>query len=210
MFFNNLLNSPVFKALLTYAIGCFVVLQLMDILLEPLGIPVAAISGVTLLMLMVAPVLSMVVAWVSFRGAKQRGEAAGSDAESALFLIGSAELDTAARQIRFKNKIADVQPKVFDFIEYLVRSRDRAISKDELMDEVWPSVVVSEASLTQTVKRARDLFRKNGFESDVIRTVSRTGYQFHHAVTAMKGTSPPASNIWMAVVAPSPGYLLRS
>ncbi|NKB32799.1 MAG: tetratricopeptide repeat protein [Pseudomonadales bacterium] len=203
MFAHNPFQSQVFRALLTYAVGCVVVLQLMDILVEPLGLPVAVIGTVTLLMLVLAPVLVMIVAWASFRKSTQHSGEPDDASDSAVFLIGTAELDTAARQIRFKNKLADVQPKVFDFIEYLIRSRDRAVSKDELMDAVWPNVVVSEASLTQTVKRARDLFRNNGFDTDVIRTVSRTGYQFEHPVTSVKGSSRVPANIWLAVVMPS-------
>lgn len=99
-----------------------------------------------------------------------------------VYHIGSATIDIASRQILFDGAPAEVQPKVFDLIVYLIQNRDRAVTKDELFDEIWPSVVVSEASLTQTIKRARDLFRQHGFEQDVIRTVARTGYQFDHKV----------------------------
>ncbi len=100
----------------------------------------------------------------------------------ATYRVGPALIDTASRQIRFDQQVAEVQPKVFDLIVFLIRHRDRVVSKDELFDAIWPSVVVGEASLTQLIKRARDLFRQYGFEQDVIRTVSRAGYQFAHPV----------------------------
>ncbi|MBT4680343.1 MAG: hypothetical protein HOB69_10875, partial [Flavobacterium sp.] len=145
----------------------------------------------------------MTVAWTAFRGLNSEQDDSTSDTSASVFLIGHAEIDTAARQIRFKNNLADVQPKVFDLLEYMVKARDRAVSKDEIMDEVWPNVVVSEASLTQTVKRARDLFRNNGFDTDVIRTVSRKGYQFDHPVTSVRSSRSVPSNPWQAVVIPS-------
>ncbi|MEL6546564.1 MAG: winged helix-turn-helix domain-containing protein, partial [Myxococcota bacterium] len=113
-----------------------------------------------------------------------------SDEPASLYRIGDAELDTKQRQLRFSGVAAEVQPKVFDLLAYLVQHRDRVVSKDELFDQVWPSVVVSDASLSQTIKRARDHFRAAGFENDVIRTVPRTGYQFDHPLTVVDGAPP--------------------
>ncbi|MEM6604707.1 MAG: winged helix-turn-helix domain-containing protein [Pseudomonadota bacterium] len=96
------------------------------------------------------------------------------------YAFGDAIFDLRARQLWIRNQAIDVQPKVFDLIAYLLRHRDRVVSKDELFDEVWPDVVVSEATLSQTVKRARDLFREHGFEEGVIRTLPRRGFQFAH------------------------------
>lgn len=123
-----------------------------------------------------------------------------------MFRIGTAEMDTAQRQIRFDGKAAEVQPKVFDLLEYLIRTRHRVVSKDELFDEIWPNVVVTEASLTQTIKRARDLFRQNGFDRDVIRTVPRKGYQFDFEIEAPPlmepaATDPPSRRAVIAGVA---------
>ena len=127
------------------------------------------------------------------------------------FRVGNAAIDTASRQILFNGIPADVQPKVFDLIVYLIENRDRAVTKDELFDEIWPSVVVSEASLTQLIKRARNLFRQHGFEQEVIRTVARTGYQFDHAVeivsgeagaiTPIRANKLPASALYLTVAA---------
>ena len=113
--------------------------------------------------------------------------------DASVFLIGSAELDTRRRQLRFDGKAVDVQPKVFDLLAYLVLHRDRVVSKDELFDKVWPSVVVSDASLSQTIKRARDHFRLAGFQDDIIRTVARKGYQFDHPVSVVEAGEPEVS-----------------
>ena len=67
--------------------------------------------------------------------------------------------------------------------------------KDELFDEVWPLVVVSDASLSQTIKRARDHFRLAGFQGNTIRSVARKSYLFEHPVSPGKangqGVTPP-------------------
>ena len=167
--------------LLIYTISCAVILQLVEAL-ELL--PPAASQWLLLVFLVLAPAL---VAWTGYRASvvhSATGPVDATGAEATVYIVGSARFDTAARQISFDGKPADVQPKVFDLIIYLMRARERVVSKDELFDAIWPSVVVSEASLTQSIKRARDLFRQHGFDEDVIRTVSRKGYQFSQQVTA--------------------------
>lgn len=114
------------------------------------------------------------------------------DSGTPVYEIGHGQLDTRTRQLRFDGSNVDVQPKVFDLLCYLVRHRDRVVSKDELFDQVWPSVVVSDASLSQTIKRARDHFRQAGFDNDIIRTVARKGYQFDHPVTISGGDTTQA------------------
>lgn len=191
------------RSLLTYAVSCFAILQLADILQEPLRLPDASIRWLLLLMLAMAPLLVGAVGWRSLRGHRAAATNGSTPSGQPVYRVGIAEIDTASRQIAFDGEPADVQPKVFDLIEYLIRSRDRVVSKDELFDEIWPSVVVSEASLTQSIKRARDLFRQHGFTEDVIRTVSRKGYQFNAEVAEAADQQPEAPVAWRAVILPT-------
>ena len=191
------------RALLTYGVGCFAILQVADVLQEPLGLPAGSIRWLLLFMLAMAPVLVGSVGWLGLRAQRVAGKRGEAPHEPTVYRVGSAEIDAAARHISFDGEVADVQPKVFDLIEYLIRARDRVVSKDELFDNIWPSVVVTEASLTQSIKRARDLFRQHGFTDEVIRTVSRKGYQFNHAVTALAGAQAAAAPPWRAVVLPT-------
>lgn len=138
------------------------------------------------------------------RDPRQLKPDAASPGHGNRFLIGSAELRLESREIRFDGVNVDVQPKVLDLLAYLVIHRDRVVSKDELFDHVWPSVIVSDASLSQTVKRVRDLFRSQGFEGDIIRTVARRGYQFQHAVIASDTGSPAATPELSRVMERSP------
>ena len=46
-----------------------------------------------------------------------------------------------AREVRRNGPLVDVEPRAFDLLIYLIRHRDRAVSKDELQDEVWGTIV---------------------------------------------------------------------
>ncbi len=72
----------------------------------------------------------------------------------------------------------EVEPKVFDLIMYLIENRDRVVGRDEILDNVWPSVVVSDTSLNNRIKSARKALGDDGQSQHTIKTVHGRGYQF--------------------------------
>jgi hypothetical protein len=58
-----------------------------------------------------------------------------------------------------------------------VRSRARVVSKDELLDALWPGVTVTDNSLQRAVSTLRGALREGGME-DAIRSFPRNGYRF--------------------------------
>lgn len=89
-------------------------------------------------------------------------------------------LDLGRGVLRGPDGDVDIRPKVLSLLIYLVQNAGRVIPKDELLDAVWPNVVVTDASLTQCIGEVR---RAIGDKSDVlIRTVPRRGYIFSESV----------------------------
>jgi len=80
------------------------------------------------------------------------------------------------RQGRLRNRAGDVtlRPKSLALLIHLVRNPGRVIGKDELIEAVWPDVVVSDDSLSQCLK---DIRAALGPEAEgLVRTVPRRGY----------------------------------
>ena len=65
------------------------------------------------------------------------------------------ELDLAARQLRADGQAVPVEPQVLDVLIHLVLHRDRLVSREELLDEVWGDQFVSASALTTRIKQAR-------------------------------------------------------
>jgi DNA-binding winged helix-turn-helix (wHTH) protein len=58
--------------------------------------------------------------------------------------VGECEIDLARRELRVLGSPVPVGGRAFDVIEVLARSAGEIISKDELMDRIWPGAIVTE------------------------------------------------------------------
>ena len=79
----------------------------------------------------------------------------------------------------------------FDVLRYLVEHPGRLISKDELIEKVWPHALVTDDSLVQCVKDIRAGMADTGHL--IIRTVPRRGYMFLPEVTGGAAQDVPAA-----------------
>src|SRR5437762_9549914 len=69
-------------------------------------------------------------------------------------------------------------PQVFDLLEYLIRNRERVVSKDDLIVSIWAGRIVSESALTTSINAARSAIADTGEEQRLIRTLPRKGMRF--------------------------------
>ena len=70
-----------------------------------------------------------------------------------------------------------VQPKVLSLLLYLLEHRERTVSKRELLEAVWPDVIIGESSLTRAVSVARSALGETEQDCGVVRTVRGRGYR---------------------------------
>jgi DNA-binding winged helix-turn-helix (wHTH) protein len=117
------------------------------------------------------------------------------------FSFADHTLDADRRELRRGPVLVPIEPQVFDLLTYLIRNRDRVVSKDDLIASVWGGRIVSESTLTSRINAARKAVGDNGNEQRVIRTVARKGFRFVSEVTESK-QAPSAVN---ASDASSPG-----
>jgi TolB-like protein len=98
------------------------------------------------------------------------------------YLFDDYALDADLRELHRGQVAVPVAPQVFDLIEYLIRERNRVVSKDELIDAVCSGRIVSEAAITTRLNVARSVLGDSGDEQRLIKTVRRKGFRFVGAV----------------------------
>ena len=89
------------------------------------------------------------------------------------FRDGHIRLDPNARVLYADGQLAKLGSRAFDLLEALIERRDRVVPKQELMDVVWPGLIVEENNLQVHVMTLRKLLGP-----DAIVTVSGRGYRF--------------------------------
>src|SRR5690348_7070486 len=94
------------------------------------------------------------------------------------FSFAEHTLDTARRELRRGEESIAVEPQVFDLLAYLVESRDRVVSKDDLIATVWGGRIVSDATLSSRIYAARKALGDDGDQQKLIRTIARKGLRF--------------------------------
>jgi len=94
------------------------------------------------------------------------------------FRFADRALDPNTRELWVGDAVRETEPKVFDLISYLLEHRDRVVTKDELQETLWPHIVVTEASLSRTIMKARKALDDDAHEPEIIRTVPRKGFRF--------------------------------
>ena len=87
-------------------------------------------------------------------------------------------LDPGRRELRRGADLVPVEPLVFDLLEFLLRARDRVVSKDDLIASVWNGRIVSESTLTSRMNAARHAVGDSGQQQRLIRTIPRKGFRF--------------------------------
>ncbi len=92
---------------------------------------------------------------------------------AAIFRFGRFELRPSQRQLLAGGEPVAVGARAFDLLLVLVENHDRVLGRDELLDLVWPGLVVEENNLRQHVSALRKLLG-----ATAVVTVPGRGYRF--------------------------------
>jgi DNA-binding winged helix-turn-helix (wHTH) protein len=105
--------------------------------------------------------------------------------------LGPFTVDELARTVWLAGRELTMQPRVFDLLVYLLRHGDRVVTKDELLQALWPGVTVTDNSIQRAVSLLRAHLREGGL-TDAVCSVPRAGYRFKVPGSVNRVDSRPA------------------
>jgi len=88
------------------------------------------------------------------------------------------EVDTDRRELKRGGEPIALAPQVFDLLIYLLQSRDRIVSKDDLVTNVWAGRIVSDSAIDSRINAVRKAVGDSGEQQKFIRTFARKGIRF--------------------------------
>lgn len=116
---------------------------------------------------------------------------------------GDLYIDPVCRILQRGSEELGVSPKVSCLIFHLAKHWDRAVSKEELVEVLWPGVTVAETSLRWLLKETRHCLGDDGENQRYIKTVRGYGLRWSTGITIVACGRAPAVR---ASPAPAPCY----
>ena len=107
------------------------------------------------------------------------------------YLFEEYAFDTARRELCRGPDVIAVTPQVFDLLAYLIRHRERVVTKDDLVGAIWNGRIVSDAALTTRLNAARCAIGDSGAEQRLIKTLPRKGFRFVGQVREAREVASP-------------------
>src|SRR5580658_4189049 len=104
-----------------------------------------------------------------------------------IYAFGPYVLDSAQMLLRRDGSVVPLQPRALEMLLVLVRRRGEVVSKQELMEAVWPDSFVEEGNLTQNIFLLRRELGKTASGEEYIQTVSKRGYRMNVPVVDFAG-----------------------
>ena len=92
-------------------------------------------------------------------------------------VLGVFRLDPARRLLRRGDEPIELKPKALDILCALAAARGAVVTKDELMSQVWPGLVVEENNIQVHVSALRKILAKDASGTVHLVTVPGRGYR---------------------------------
>src|SRR5262245_62541130 len=106
-----------------------------------------------------------------------------------MYKFGPFLLNLSERVLLQGEERVPLTPKVFDTLIVLVENAGHLVTKEKLLEEVWPETFVEEANLSVNIATLRRVLNKAHGKQQYIETISKRGYRFAANVERVKPES---------------------
>src|SRR6266853_440744 len=100
------------------------------------------------------------------------------------------------RELLAEGRPTELGERAFDVLMVLIEASGVVVSKDTLMERIWPNRIVEENSLQAQISALRRAF---GADRDLIRTIAGRGYQFTGEIRTISSNHDVRSAVTAAV-----------
>jgi DNA-binding winged helix-turn-helix (wHTH) protein len=123
-----------------------------------------------------------------------------------IYAFGDYELDTQRYELRRAGILLRIEPQVFNVLAYLMQHRDRTVTRQELLEQLWHDPFINESVLSYCIMAARKAIGDSGRAQQIIKTVHGRGFRFIAALQERDRRTPGAV---APAVSETPGLTAR-
>ncbi|HEU4781620.1 MAG TPA: winged helix-turn-helix domain-containing protein [Steroidobacteraceae bacterium] len=107
------------------------------------------------------------------------------------FRVGDWLADPALDELRRADELVKLEPRAMRVLAHLSERQGQVVSADELLDAVWPGLVVGQNSVYQAIAQLRRVFGDDSESPTYIATVPRKGYRLIAVVSSAENPVQP-------------------
>lgn len=113
-----------------------------------------------------------------FKNLQRKSKENPTTAANHIYHFGSFCLNQAEQQLLRNDKPVRLAPKAFDVLLVLIQNKGSLVTKEKLLEEVWPDAFVEEANLSVNIASLRKALEEGNATCQCIETVPKRGYRF--------------------------------
>ncbi|WP_155730636.1 winged helix-turn-helix domain-containing protein [Pseudoalteromonas luteoviolacea] len=120
------------------------------------------------------------------------------------FLLNDVLIDTKKMRVKTAGKWTPIEHKQLALLRLLIYKAPEPVTRDEIIEQLWPNLIVSDNSVSQLIVQLRKVLGDTSKKPLFIKTVPKVGYQciatFSHTPTLIEKSKTPNKNIpfhWM-------------
>ena len=142
-------------------------------------------------------------------GAHREGDRLASGAavaDAVVWHFANIVFDEGAMELRVAGRATDAEPKAMELLQLLLRRAGEVVTRQEILDAIWPGRIINDGGLTNCVSKLRAALGDH--DQAIVRTVPRFGYRLMaevHSLQVAARAIPTTSGTGLAVGDPVPG-----
>ena len=109
------------------------------------------------------------------------------------YRFGPFLVDRASYRVLRGEHVVDLTPKLLDLLLHLVDHAGTLVTKEDLLDTLWPDANVTDNALAQAMSELRQALGDDAGTPAYIKTIARRGYRFIARVDAVEAGGAPAA-----------------
>ena len=104
--------------------------------------------------------------------------------------IGNWRFDASTHRLENEQEQIKLEPRVAQLLLCLAENENTAVSRNLLMDRVWPGMVVGDEALTNAINKLRKAFGDDRQNPQIIETIPKVGYRLIAPVRHIQPVTP--------------------
>lgn len=118
---------------------------------------------------------------------------AGQQADSfGCVTLNDVEVRTTSNEVCVDDAVVRIKPKAMGVLVELIAACGEVVSKDQILDRVWPNMAISDRTLTEAIHELRRALGDDAKRPRFIQTIPRRGYRLVARVESARETIPAA------------------